>query len=365
MPEGAVIVGDVGNYDPPAEPGRGLGIKRRRWPWIVLAAVALLVLAHAALWWTAERAMARGFAEWQAGMAAQGWEVKAAGSSGLSGWPLAATRTLSNVEIGAGPMRVRSEHLAISVSLLQPATLRVTLPAPVTLALPLLPPLRLTAEEASLEAPLRGIPRADFDTRGLTAEWSTPDGSPQRLTAAIAHMRFVPTTPGLVIEGSAQAITLPEPPPGEILPLGSRLASVSFDATLHGSLPGPLLDTSTLATWRDAGGDIVVQRLALGYGPLGLSGNGRVGLDERLQPSGEAKVQVLGYAETLKTLTASHVMTAHAAQAIGAVLALLARPPEGGGAPQVDANVSLQNRTLTVAGFPILQLPAIAWPSGG
>ncbi len=119
-----------------------------------------------------------------------------------------------------------------------------------------------------------------------------------------------------------------------------------------------------MAAWRDAGGAFLVQRLALGYGPLGLSGNGRFGLDERLQPSGEAQVQVLGYAETLKTLTASHVMTAHAAQAIGAVLALLARPPEGGGAPEVDAAVSLQNRTLTVAGFPLVQLSPITWPSG-
>jgi hypothetical protein len=339
-------------------------MKRRRWVWGVCALVAILVGADTAAWWMAERALARGLANWTAAMAAEGWTVQA-GPPSLAGWPLAATTVVPALRIGTGPLAVATQGLAITASPLHPATLRVTFPAPVVLDLPMLPPVSLTASQAGLDAPLRGPPWASIDVKDLQAQWTGTDGVVRVLTVPLVHLRFEPTLEGLAVTGSAQAITLPEPRPGEVMPLGRRLASVSFDATLRRGLPAAPMTTQSLAAWRDAGGALMLQRLAVGYGPLGIAGQGRFGLDQRLQPSGEATVQVLGYAQTLQALATAHLITSHESQTVGAVLALLARTPEGGGTPRVDVTVSLQNQTVTIAGFPLLRVPAINWPDGG
>ena len=49
------------------------------------------------------------------------------------------------------------------------------------------------------------------------------------------------------------------------------------------------------------------------------------------------------------------------AMAAGAVLALMARSPAGGGAAVVEAPFSLQNRTLALGRIPLVRVPELVW----
>jgi hypothetical protein len=220
------------------------------------------------------------------------------------------------------------------------------------------------APEGTLDLPLQGPPYLQFDTRALRIAADQPGGPPRIATAGVSHLRLDPVAGATSITLSAQSIALPEPRPGEILPLGPRLASLSFDAAMHGSLHLARLDAASLTAWRDGGGAVDISRLALGYGPLGLSAQGRFALDGDLQPAGQATLTIVGYAATLQALTASHVLTASMARAIGAVMTLLAHAPDGGGAPLVDTTLAVRHQVVSIAGFPLARLPPLLWPDG-
>ena len=340
-------------------------MRRYRWlPWVV-ASVLVLLLADAAIWLAAERAMTSGIAGWVADLRTNGISVST-GPATWGGFPLAATRRFA-LSLRAGATTVQSGQVIVGLSPARPDRVRVQLPMPVLLASPMLPGLTLASPDWRLDLLLDGSGIATTDARELSLEYPGPGAGPRVATIALVHLQTQPSRRSLELTGSAQSIALPTPLPSEIWPLGRRLASVAFDAVLSGRPPFlPILassaDAPSLAAWRDSGGAVDIRRLALGYGPLGLSGSGRAELDSRLQPIGTAELTLLGYAETLDTLVAAHLLDAHAAQAAGAVLSLLAGPPAGGGSPQVTLAVRLRGGVLSAAGFPLLRVPDVTWP---
>ena len=337
-------------------------MKPRRWVWLA-AAAGLLAAADTALWWSAERALSRGFADWVQAMAAQGLTATA-GPARLGGWPLSATMTLPALSLrAAGGASLRVEPAVLSLSALHPRSLRVTLPGMVAARAPGLPPADASAAVWSVEMPFDRPGMTEMDARDLRVGLLQPNGQERVTTAALAHLQVSAQAAGTRYDGSAQSIGLPSPLPGEVQPLGPRLASLAFEAVVRGDLSAFTLNAATLAAWRDAGGAVEVSRLALGYGPLGLSGQGRFRLDAQLQPEGEASLRIIGYAQTIQALVGAKLLSAHAATAAGAVLGLLARPPEGGGASQVQTTASLLDGVLTVAGFPLLRVANVAWPT--
>ncbi len=336
-------------------------MKHRTWRWLGLG-VALLLLADTALWWWAEQALQRGLADWRARLAAAGVPVTVAGEA-PGGWPLAASRTLAGLTLEVGGTRLLAAQAVLRLSPLDPGALRIDLPATVSLAGP-----GGTASSASARAWWLRLPRPGsgpptMDANDLRIAVGGQRDLTRDLTAALAHVELAATPEGdTALVGSAQSIGLPVPP-GTALPLGPRIASVAFDAVLHGTPPAPFLSAPALSAWRDAGGAVGVRRFALGYGPLGVSGQGRFQLDAALQPIGRADLHIVGQAETLDALASGHVISAHVAVAAGAVLSLLAQPPAGGGTPQVDTTLVVRDGVAVVAGFPLLRLPPLAWPA--
>lgn len=339
---------------------------KRRWPLWLGVAAALLVLADAALWYAAQQALARGFARWTAQAATRGVTVTA-GPASRGGFPLTATRTVA-VSLRVGAALVHSERVVLELSPARPASLRVRLPAPVAASLPRLPAVTLASPDWRIDLPLGGSGIASTDARTLEVTTTAPGGAPRRTQIALLHLQAQPLGAALDLTGSAQSIVLPEPLADETWPLGRRLASVAFEAALSGSLPPPRApdtswpDAASASAWRESGGRIELRRVAIGYGPLGLAGSADLSLDAQLQPAGQAALRVLGYADTLDALVAAHVIDGHAARAAGAVLALLARPPQEGAAPEVALDLTLRDRVLTAAGFPLLRLSPLAWP---
>jgi hypothetical protein len=144
--------------------------------------------------------------------------------------------------------------------------------------------------------------------------------------------------------------------------LGPRIASL----TLQGALDGPVPRAHTLgeraAAWRDGGGTLEIQHLAVNWGPLDLTASATLALDEQQQPMGTGSARVIGYAETLDALASHGVISKSAATAAKAVLSLLAHSPEDGGPPDVEVPLTLQYRTLSMRQVPLLRLPELDWP---
>lgn len=157
-------------------------------------------------------------------------------------------------------------------------------------------------------------------------------------------------------------MVLPPRPSGRPWSLGPRVASAAVEAVFTGPVPprGPV--TPRAAAWRDGGGTLRLPRLALGWGPLGLSGSATLSLDDRLQPVGAATLRMVGQDATLEAMVAAGSVSSRTALAARGVLAILAHAPEGGGEPQVDLPVTLQDGTLDAAHFPLARLPEWVWP---
>ncbi len=220
--------------------------------------------------------------------------------------------------------------------------------------------LPFSAERFVLSVPLnQGLPptTATLDAGGL--HFSAPA---EGLTIGLLEGQadwHQPTTLRL----SAEAITLP-PPPAAQAPLGPHIASATIEGSLMGTLPADAASpAAAAAAWRDSGGKLVLRHLALGWGPLGVSGSAEVTLDAALQPDATATLRLVGMQETLTALAAAHVITTRAAQAAKAVAGLLTNASEGG-APGVEVPLTLHDRSVSLGMIPLATIGKLNWPSG-
>ncbi len=328
---------------------------------VLLALLVLLGGGSFALWfWTVGR-LAAGFDAWAADAQAQGWTVQAAGRH-RAGWPLAAELVLDGVTLRAGPevlpggAEYRAGRVVLHISPLSPDLLTLRLEGTQSLRAFGGPALPFTADQLGIDVPL-----ATPEPVRLSGHQLRFTAPAEGMTIGLLDGQAQPGREALTLELSGEAITLP-PPPAPQPALGGHIASVTVTAALDGALPPPGGDPQArLAAWQHAGGMLRVQDMALGWGPLGVTGTAAIGLDAGLQPTGTATLRVVGYDAALSALAAGHVVTPQAAQAIRAVLALMARTPEGGGIPQVDLPVALEDGVLRVGRIPVGKVPQWDW----
>ena len=332
-----------------------------RRPLVVL--LALLVVLGGLSWvlwfWTIGR-IAAGLAEWQAAATAQGWAVRA-GAATRAGWPFAADLVLHDVTLAATPDLLpggagwSAGQVVLHLSPLAPELLEVRLEGTQRLHGGFSSEIPFTSGHLTLTVPLRGAGPVQIDAAQIS--FAAP------LAGMTVGLLTGQVQPGATLgfEIAAEAIALP-PPPAPQPALGGRIASATVAGALAGTLPPPSADVAArLAAWQRSGGRLLVRHLAIGWGPLGLTGTATLGLDDALQPEGTGSVRVVGYAAALGALAAGGVLTPAAAQAIRAVLTLLARTPEGGGAPEVALPLALHTRLLRAGAIPLGRLPAIDW----
>lgn len=354
-------------------PGRGK-MRRRRRLWIILLATPLLLVAADTLYWRfAARNLEDGFAAWLAGCRASGWTATI-GQPVRGGWPMAATLTVPDVILNGGAPEIpggltwKSERLVLRTDLLRPGLLDVASEGMQRLRLAEAPELAYIADQLRMALPLQpgSSPRsAAITVHDLRAGVSTGGDTTGSLTVGVLnlHLEFMPAAQAgeaaLGLSLDAEAVGLPA---SLARSLGPRIASL----TLQGALDGPVPRTRALgeraSAWRDGGGTLQVQRLAVNWGPLDLTASATLALDEQLQPMGTGNARVVGYAETLDALATHGVISKSAATAAKAVLSLLAHTPEDGGPPDVEVPLTLQYRTLSMRQVPLLRLPEIDWP---
>lgn len=140
---------------------------------------------------------------------------------------------------------------------------------------------------------------------------------------------------------------------------GSEIDSLKADAELYGPLaprPWPL----AVATWRDAGGAVEVERLMLACGGLTLDGEGTLALDKQGQPMGAMSTHIQGYDAALDRLAAAQTIDPHIAAAAKILLRALARS-NADGAATLSAPLTLQDRSLSIGPVKLLRVPPVGW----
>jgi len=144
------------------------------------------------------------------------------------------------------------------------------------------------------------------------------------------------------------------------LPLGGDFTRAALTAKLIGTLEaGPWPEA--LGRWRDAGGTLEVTRLEFLYGPLTLTADGTLALDNANQPIGAFNARVVGASQTVDALRQRGLIEDMNAVAVKIMLGLMARKPMGGGEPVVAIPLTLQDRTLHAGSIALAVLPEIRW----
>ena len=343
-------------------------MRRRRKLWIILLAVPLLLLAADTLYWQiAVRNLEDGFAAWVRQQRAAGW-TEANQAPVRGGWPLAATLTVPAMSLAGGSPDIPGglawsvDRLVLSIALPRPDQLRIAAEGQQRLRFSGNPEVSYTADQLDVVLPLRGSPwppSLDVTVDHLRA---TPPHDAGVDTLHL-HLDFQPEAqsgePALAFALQAEAINLPS---RSARPLGPRIASLAVDGALNGPLPAGRTPAERATSWRDGGGSLEVQHLALVWGPLDLTASATLALDDQLQPMGTGSARLVGYAETLDALATRGAISRSAATAAKAVLSLLANNPDDGSSPQVEVPLTLQYRTLSMRQVPLLRLPEVDWP---
>lgn len=341
----------------------------RRCLWLVLAVVVLIVAADAALWRYATQRLQAGLHEWVAAQRSAGWTIGMENET-TGGYPLAAQVTVRDVSISGGRPLLpngfswQAGRVALRISLLHPATLRIDAPGAGKLRVANGPDVAYSADALGVGVPLlRGDPPLALAAHAGNLAIHLPERS-----LTVGHLTAqVGVAPAAAQGQAAVTVALAAAevglPPDMQWALGPRIATLSLDAALDGPLADQGGMTERATTWRNDGGVLEVRRLDADWGPLRLRSHARLGLDQGLQPDGSGNARIAGYDATADALAAHGIMAPSAAVAAKAVLSLLAHAPDDGGPSEVDVPLRLRKRTLSMRGVPLLKFSELDWPA--
>lgn len=316
-----------------------------RWACSALVAAGL---AHGVVWLDAVRRLDALVGEQAQALRAQGWRV-VLGPARPQGWPGRAGLQFGPASVEADGFAWRAEGAAIDVPLRWPESVSGAITGPA----------RVRAEGQQIRfgsGPALALVSRDLqlDASGDAATLAgTAVGVARLFEAEALQMRLGPE--GLAL--SARRVKLP----GFAQTRGEMIDLMALHATTPPPLPIAKNPRDAATAWRDAGGAVHLSDITLTMGSARAVGQGRIGLDDALQPTLDGTVRVTGYAAGLDELAAAGVLTRQTAVAAKTVLGLLAAATPDGSAV---VPVQIAGGVLTVARFPLLRVPALDWPDG-
>lgn len=340
----------------------------RRIAGLAALAAGIGAAGHGAVWWWVTERIQYQAAAAIAAPPQPGWQA-AAGPMRRAGWPWAAVVHIDAPVLSAplAPgqvLRWQAERLTLTIALARPRTLLAELSGAQLVQAGATPPIDATAAVMRALVPLD--PSADVpvtvEVEALRAASLAGAMSLARLDLAVGGRRSAQRgEPALSVVLSARDLVLP----AGGWPLGPAVSRLAGEMVLTGPVPA-MPDIATRAeAWRDGGGVLELRRIELAWGEVTLAGESFLRLDGQLQPVGQGSARLGGHGAALRALTAAGIMTPRGALAAGAMLGLMARPPAGGGAPVVEAPLSLRDRTLSLGPIPLARMPELIWRPPG
>lgn len=333
----------------------------------LLIAVVLLVIAvggYTAFWFVVAGRIADGIGQWAESLRPHkldlSWRAIRVG-----GFPLALEVELNQVVLVdqalPGPAQVSVKLLTAKA---HPWNFRLwRLAAPDGLAASLGPPDQPTAKLTSPQAAGSVAVNPD-DNATIRFELHEPAiDAGMRLAAKQAdltvqlppHPPQSPDQPAAHFTLDAQDLTLPSVP----APLRNPLDEITLGVTLLGPVPAAL-PRQAAAAWRDAGGTLELERVAVRWGLLDVTGSGTLALDDQLQPVGSFSGGIEGYDELLAALVAAGRLRANEANLARLALAFLAkRGPDG--RPQISSSFTIQDGQMFLGPARLGPAPRIDW----
>ena len=329
--------------------------------------LALLAGLDIGLWLLATSQLAQSVSGFEAQMRAEGWRVEA-GEPMRLGWPFQALLVIPAPSLVGGERLLpggvswRTERLLVGLSLLHPFTLRLLPEGREELRVSRAPPVVFAADRLQALVPLGRMrpDRIDVAARAMEGGLAaSPHKQDVRLASLALHLADRSPDGARQLSASldleADGLDLPDT---RRWPLGARIAHVGLRAELA-SPPLAGLDAQEQArSWRDGGGKLAVQELALHWGPLSADASADLGLDRRLQPAGSGRAQLAGYDAALDALAGGGAISGGLAATAKAVLGLMA-PGSGDGG--LSLPFTLQDSTLSVAKIPVVRLSDVIW----
>lgn len=310
---------------------------------IAFAVVLMAVVIHGLAWaYVTDRLRTQYLARLD-GLRQQGWQV-AAEQPRRTGWPMAAALQLGPLALDGGPagapLAWSAAGAELEFKIRHPSVLRLVLTGMQRIRLGQAPEFTLTAAAMDVQA--------DGETLQVTGQdlvLALPGGE-----AWVGAMQA--RTDGLALEATLAMMQLPDlrlPP----------VQRATLDATLTQPVPAAADPIRKATQWRDQGGVVEVRAFNAQAGELAIQATGKARLDAMLQPALEGTAILRGYRPTLDAMVQASAIPASAAVAINAVLGLLSGR---GGQAGATVPVRLADGVLSLAGFPLMRLPALEWP---
>ena len=338
---------------------------------VFLLGLLALFGADYLVWRWAGGMIGESYAGWRAAREAEGWVVES-GAAHLTGWPFAARLVVPDFALkrgaGAAPggVSLTLPELDLAVALTAPGDLLITPVGTARATLGGLPPLAIAAASAALHTRLTASDAAPLagEARQVTLRPDqTPKDAASGFVLTIDRVDFLLSTPAappsLTLHLQAGGIDLPT---AISWPFGAHIGRAALDAGLT-PLPVVAADANYVATkaaWRAAQGSLRLAATLTNWGGATMSGEAKLDLDDKLAPQGVGLLHLIDPDTAVASVARQGLITDSSAQALGAVLRLLAHPaendPAGGGKPEVDLPLSYTDGLVSAGGIPLFRL---------
>ncbi len=333
------------------------------------ALLATIAASYTAFWFYHGSHLKNRVAEWADARRAEGHSV-AYTVDGTSGFPLAVEIDLKDTRIdarrGGEIWSLHAPELTVKSSVFSPRDISIALPDGTLLGVSrpgLEGRLSKTAGTVRLDIALVGKegPSARLTLGGaqFSGTWKGAAlASPLGVGDGRATLTFVQAVPPTE-EATRLDLLLHDLrwPSNLTYALGQDLAMLDLSAKLSGRIEREGESFDALTRWRDAGGKVTIDRLAMKWGATAFAGYGSFSMDEELQPQGSLVARIEGFVPLVDVLEEMSLL--RASDATMARLVIGRQLPRNGAG---NLSLSLHDGAVMAGPLTLAQVPLLAWP---